>query len=496
MGLSSFDDPCLAAVQRLVAADHLTIVVGAGASVAAGLPGWEDLVHQLLVKGRGAKAERVAALLQETQGFLLAAEAAFPPTASAGRRKQMVARALYGAEGRNGFIPSRLHQAVAALARLRGPEGLGVFTTNYDDLLERAFRDEGLRVKPRFAPQNPAHRGAFPIHHVHGYLGSETESDDIVLGQSDYARVAAAGSDWPAEELGSAAARGPVVFVGASLTDPNLLRILLRLREREYERHVLVLARQGLDVPWELAEAFRDRLARQWQRYNVEVVLLDDFSDVSLFVREVGAGREGLTESPRERVAALWARILGSFELLQQEFATALDEEFKGYLEGLLGPEANLALWLADGRGELALFASNDRLYRRPSALRRIPDRHDAGWILSQALSYETAAVGHPGPSASLGAAGPIDPVAGRGGPVSESRWGVVAATPLQPRLGGGSPVTVGALTAATVKRRPERFERLGEILARELAGEWEARLTTLWEWATDLEVGSPRSVV
>lgn len=471
MGIASFDEDCIGVIRRLANSEHLAVVVGAGASIPAELPGWEELVHRLLLKRRTRRDREVAELLTSTQGYLLAAEAAFPYRTSPAMRKKKVARALYGKDPRGSFIPSQLHQAVACLAARRQSSGLQIFTTNYDNLLEQALTDEGLRCRARYAARNTAASGTIPVHHIHGYLGPESESDDIVVGQSDYARVTDAHSDWPAEEISAVAGRGPVVFVGASLTDPNLLRMLERIRGRDYDPHVLVLARQGLKVPCGVHGQFRERLTAQWQRYNVEVVLLDDFCDVSLFVREVAVASRSGYVGPRERVRSLWTFISSHFAEAQQDFAVALEEGFQEHLRTIIGEEANLVLWLVDGNGSLVRFAASDRLHRSPAALRRIPDRHDTGWVVSESVAFETTAV---------------RPLSESGGPeaqVPDRRWNRIAAVPLRPHLGGVGPIISGALSAATVTvdLTADSLASLAGALENDLAGEWETRLQALY---------------
>lgn len=466
MGVSSFDEHCNAVLTRLAQSEHLAVVVGAGASIAAQLPGWEELIIKLLSKGPGQRSRRVADLLASTQGYLLAAEAALPPSFSASRRKQRVAKALFGTQPRGSFIPSELHQAIALLASERGVTALQIFTTNYDDLLEQALRDQGLKCRSRYSAKNVAKKDEIGVHHIHGYLGVNEESDDIVLGQSDYARITDRQTDWPGEEIAAAAAKGPVVFVGASLTDPNLVQILERIRNRDFERHVLVVARQGLGVPSELRDPFAERLTTQWHRYNVDVVLLDDFCDVSLFVREITtAGDEGFV-GPAERVAKLWSGISGNFRVAQEEFAEALDAGFSQHLLPIVGEEANLVLWLSNGEGSMIRFAANDRLFRSPAALRRIPDRHDAGWVVSEAISFETTAVRD------------VSVTAGPESRVPDRRWLSIAAVPLRPVSAGFGPTVVGALSAATVKKDLDS-SMLADAL-NQIAAEWEVRLGQL----------------
>lgn len=94
MGVSSFDGKCLREIERLGSEPHLSILVGAGASIPSGLPGWGELVRRLIREGKADEEDDVAGRLLESQGALLAAEAAFPSNATREERVRRVARAL------------------------------------------------------------------------------------------------------------------------------------------------------------------------------------------------------------------------------------------------------------------------------------------------------------------------------------------------------------------------------------------------------------------
>lgn len=479
MGISSLTEEYVEVIQRLAASPHLSLVVGAGASIPSQLPGWEKLINRLLTRESFGTSSSVADRIVATQGYLLAAEAAFARGATADERKAQVALALYEENARESFLPSELHQAIALLASQRGPDGLQIFTTNYDELIEQALRSQGLKCRPRYTAANRGSRSAFPIHHIHGFLGLSKDSKDVVLGHTDYARISVGSSDWPGEAISTAASNGPVLFVGASLTDPNLLRILDRLKDREYEKSVLVLARQGLDVPWGLREEFRRLLEIQWSHYNVEVVLLEDFCDISLFVRELASAHEEAYVPPRERLQAVWSPLWKHFDKAQQDFAETLERGIETHLRRYLGPVGNLALWLNDARGRLVKFAVNDRLHRSPKTLHHIEDRYDTGWVVSEAVAYENTIVRDlRTPSLS----GDEDSQDGPELRSTDQRWNVIAVTPLRPALGGRGHIVAGALSCAAVSLDEKNFGAINRVLGQKLAAEWETVLETLYQ--------------
>ena len=392
--------------------------------------------------------------------MLLAAEAAFPPEAVPRERLERVEQALYPKGDRRDQVPSRLHQGVAELvAQIRQRDEdhqAEVFTTNYDDLLEQALRDWGVYCKPRYRWHNPRLPRDLVVHHIHGYLGAEETSDDVVVGSLDYDRVARVGLDWPGEELGTALARGPMLFVGTSLTDPNLLRILGKLRDRHesvrpdegdagYGHHVLLLAWQGLG--FDRRSEPREEAARRlrlghllenlWRRYHVEVVLLDDFSDITLFLREVASAGPSYRPDPKARVQRLYDRVMRDFRELQEQFHRLLQDDLQAYLVDLIGSDATLTLWLCDGEGSAVLFGSSSRVHPRSEDLYRRLDNHRDDWVTQEAMASEGVKVKAPREET---------------GRAEETRWATVGAAPLQPVLEQGPPVTAGALSFGTTK--------------------------------------------
>jgi len=133
--------PLRECAERVGNAEHLTFLVGSGASVAAGLPNWSQLLSALLVR-RSLSATATEALLA-SQDALLASEAAFGTRVRPASRQKQIFKALYGTTdvamaGKN-FTATSMHVAVAASAVNRGPSKVTLMTVNYDDLLEEAL---------------------------------------------------------------------------------------------------------------------------------------------------------------------------------------------------------------------------------------------------------------------------------------------------------------------------------------------------------------------
>ena len=112
---------------------------------------------------------------------------------------------------------------------------LTILTTNYDDLLERALLGAGAGKRQirsyvqRRAQLPPA---AIPVTHLHGFAGREGKPKALVLTEEQYHRMQR-GSSWQEEYVTERLENSLCLFIGTSLTDPNLIRYLYGYRKVE-----------------------------------------------------------------------------------------------------------------------------------------------------------------------------------------------------------------------------------------------------------------------
>lgn len=210
------------------------MLIGAGASMEAGLPSWEELVDRLLGRlavERGlidaADADALAAWKAEARrdGFLGAA--AVVDALAGDDRDGWIRDELFAESGEpQSFFPGPISRQVPLLQRVFERD-LRIMTTNYDDLIEQAFRDEG-RVEPVALATGDHHvaAGQVPVLHLHGYLGrDDADPGELVLSEADYQRMQRGGA-WQEDAVRAALRESTVIFVGTSLLDPNLIRYL------------------------------------------------------------------------------------------------------------------------------------------------------------------------------------------------------------------------------------------------------------------------------
>ncbi|MGH9278273.1 MAG: SIR2 family protein [Acidimicrobiales bacterium] len=456
------------AIEDLARSDRVTVLAGAGASMEIGLPSWEGLVLALLdnvVDARGwtEDAERFRNFALGS-GLLATAEII---TALVGPRAMPAAikRHLYGDTDPAGLLPGPLARGIAAVQHEFGP-GTRVATTNYDEVLEAALRERptGQRwwahVRSSVEPDVAVSADTVTVTHLHGLLGRR-DRGTIVLAEGDYQRMQLDRS-WQEEWMVDALRTTTCLFVGASMTDANLIRYLYRARGGVDRRpHVALFRRR--EAPTAMERRFRSRAEQadsaRWERLGITPLYADTFADVAQFVHEVAyrreCGRRTYLPLP-DRVADWFAveaeegSLYGAEDEGYQEVQQLLQEALEGLIDDvrtLLAHEGvdtrseriGLALWALHppepgGMEERAtILASSDRVMTSVDSIAPVPLEDWSGFTGVKAIC--------------------------RGVPLEEekdtyaSRWRFVLGFPVysdSPRM------PLGALTVATMTPAPD----------------------------------------
>lgn len=459
----------LATLERLrpvASAQRLSVLLGAGASAAAGLPDWDRLATELLRRGGIIDDEETARAFLARQDATLAAEAV-----RAGRDEadwvDLVRSALYP-ESLGEPEPAALHLAVASLAARRPVGDVGLFTLNFDLLIERALlvamdevgTPEEVRIHIRGDEDSRAPRGDFEVQHLHGFLGrTAEETGSIILTLSDFTALTAQQTPWQVAALQEALSHGPLLLAGTSYRDNDIRQWLhtLGLPDRRDKGFVL-LAREGFGLSREQFDRVKGALVAQWAAIGVTAVLVQDHSDAAQAIRELSALSDPDYLDPRTRASSLWSAVRSNFDQLQKDHSDRLAEDLNR-LQPFLGDDANITLWLADGNGQIVRWSSHDRLYRKSEQLRSVPVGYDSPWIAGQCL-------------------GKSDPLARDiTDDTSTRRWRSVVASPCSPALPGGPPLATAVLSSAAPTPLDDHDQDAWTDVLAQLSEEWAGRL-------------------
>jgi hypothetical protein len=300
---------------------NLEYLVGAGASVDAGLPNWSDLNDRLLrlfFKHRlspddEAKKTQVAPEPDELQAVAEVFASRFGRESVVDLIKgdiqqdefQMLLRdALYGDYHDPELKP--LQYELAATMFGTGPDQL--LTTNFDDLLEKAFLrlneekepDANASVFVVATESDVARDGNEPgIVHLHGYLSREgVRRGQLVISEQDFW---SSENDWPSDVLSDILMdpNRDLLIVGMSLADPRLRSLLFERADADEDcGEVYVLLDKDTGNPESpLAKRRAYRLLSEyendfWDDLGVQVMFVENFEFLPMRLRQIRLGNQ------------------------------------------------------------------------------------------------------------------------------------------------------------------------------------------------------------
>lgn len=108
-----------------------------------------------------------------------------------------------------------------------------VITTNFDDLLEEQLEQARIPFVPHYTAQRRERTSTLPILHIHGYLPNTAErwaklnpEQDLIFAEDDYHQLTYTPFHWSIEELTHFMRTSTILFIGCSMRDPNVRRLL------------------------------------------------------------------------------------------------------------------------------------------------------------------------------------------------------------------------------------------------------------------------------
>jgi hypothetical protein len=277
-------------LKRLNQQGRLALFIGAGISHGCGLPGWDVLIRTLAVAAyRGGKA----GVRDAMTNFNTVVQGRILKTRLKDRFNKAVADALYASRYE---VSPALDAIVSAGARQ-------ICTYNFDDLIEEALAIHGLPFQS-LTPGDALNADftGTTVFHPHGFLTASMTADEcantsIVLSEEDYHGLYANPYSWANLIQLSLLLSHTCLFIGASLTDPSIRRLLdtcvaLPIAHSHYAVFLTPVA--GLDG--DAKKAAQDlQLARstELRSLGVQPIWINDFDEIERLFRRISV-HEGL----------------------------------------------------------------------------------------------------------------------------------------------------------------------------------------------------------
>jgi hypothetical protein len=329
----------------------LVLYVGAGVSRSVGLPSWPELIRLLTLN---MMTRKVKSAIRALGGMsddtywetIIKMQENFDRCTDYERPLLMMARAIKDELGqelpyaiarylyRRGMLNSTrvitgsgrskkrvlqprnpptspLVDSLIALARAeRGVEGVqAIVNYNYDDILDEKLRGEKVRCVTVKSGHDHVPEGALPCYHVHGViplavarkenaLGRKGVLGNFVFSEDEYHAEYSDPYKWSNMTQISLLGRYTGLFVGLSLEDPNIRR-LIDVTHRQYPdtpNYAILPRKASLAKSKDSADCvvrnlFEDVEAVSYSRIGVKVIWTDDFNSIPSVVQKICANK-------------------------------------------------------------------------------------------------------------------------------------------------------------------------------------------------------------
>jgi hypothetical protein len=262
--------------------DSAALFVGAGLSRPAGFVDWKQLMRQC-AEAIGLDVQREHDLVAVAQYYL---------------NQNLMSRA-----GINQIVidellkPARQTANHAIISRLPIPV---VWTTNFDTLLEDAYRYAGrlFDVKSTDSQLSYTARGREVV--IYKMHGDVARPDEVIICKDDYERYATKHKVFQDKLEGDLVSHN-FLFIGFSFSDPNLqymlayLRALLGVNQREHYAIMRKVSRSDYragadgDADFAYEQTKQNLQIQDLQRYSVQTLLIDDYKEITSILQELEA---------------------------------------------------------------------------------------------------------------------------------------------------------------------------------------------------------------
>lgn len=246
----------------------VSLFLGAGVSASAGVVKWDGLLEQLCIKREIPKIDCDIETVIKGR-YIVDDYYNTQEQSSSSCFYEDIRNILY-----TNIRASSLIESIAKIAQHDNVES--VISYNYDNLVEQEI-SKTKRCYPVYDKSRPVEGNSLRIYHVHGFIPQSGSYSPIVLGEREYHKIYQEAYNWGNVEQLHALCRNVCFFIGLSMNDPNLRRLMdIAIDGSEVELvHYAFLRRIEYNVP------FMEKIMRG---FGVNCVWYDNYDDLPLLL--------------------------------------------------------------------------------------------------------------------------------------------------------------------------------------------------------------------
>lgn len=271
---------------------NLSLILGAGVSVDYGALSWSKLVNAYEEEVLSLKNQAITDKLKDKLGStnLIHAQL-YKDMLGEDEFIKRLYKSLYGEYSKDKLkINTTLFEVANFINESSTKMNIRVLTYNYDDFLEQYIKEHHFKIKYNVVyNESGLVNGNTPIYHVHGYLPygfkmndkhSKDYMDSIKLTEDDYNFLYNNPYTWQIQTQLELFRKTNCLFIGCSLTDPNIRR-LLKLSKESEQTHYSIMNAKGL-TKYELS-----MIEKHFEGMGVRIIWAESFNDYSSIIKEL-----------------------------------------------------------------------------------------------------------------------------------------------------------------------------------------------------------------
>lgn len=284
----------------------MVLFLGAGVSIDGGIPLWGTLIKTLHIYMLNRLTKDKSLNFEEQE---MIKELAFDNEMESPLLQMRYIKAAFQNEEYYQLVHSALYgqkintdtELLNAIARICTPQrsycGVkSIITYNFDNLLEMKLDQKDIQHHVIFSEQGRQMVDKLNVYHVHGYLPKNMDEislePNLIFSEEDYHRVYRDAFSWSNLAQLNALRENTCLFIGCSLTDPNLRRLLdVAARNGENPRHYAFIKkskqkekRRGGRVNKDILKIYQtidDNIQTAYYReLGLNIIWIDEFGEI------------------------------------------------------------------------------------------------------------------------------------------------------------------------------------------------------------------------
>lgn len=287
---------------------EIALFLGAGVSIDSGIPLWDDLLNSLLAKMISYRLKD--STLSENQLNMIISLASANQDGTSITQMRYI-RSAFENEEYNRIVHDALYEKkvklntklLVALSSLCTPSrtkiGIkGIVTYNFDDIIERRLKKDKVDYNTIYNEQGVSTPERLSVFHVHGFLPQhkveEVENPHLIFSEEDYHKVYTDAYCWSNIVQLNYLRENTCLFIGCSLNDPNLRRLLdVASRGNEKPRHFAFMKKpsiksikginkQDIELYKQIDISIRNNC---YSSMGINVIWIDDYKEITDILR-------------------------------------------------------------------------------------------------------------------------------------------------------------------------------------------------------------------